>query len=172
MDPVTSSVLVARAPLEVFEYLGDVANHAEFTDRFTDQWHLTREDSYGRGAGARFHLKMRRNRFGWMDMTVAEFVPPRRIVLVGRAGKYNRIRAVQTFELEPVSGSSTRVHHSFETQPKLPTDRFFERRGFFKRSWKRSMKRLQAILEGEADPGRRATIAGGPRKPATGSPIR
>ena len=115
---------------------------------------------------------MRRNRFSWIDMTVAEFEPPRRIVLVGRAGKYNRIRAVQTYELEPVSGSSTRVHHSFETQPKMKSDRLFERRGFFKRSWGRSLKRLGAILEGDADPGRRATIAGGPRKPATGSPIR
>ena len=38
---------------EVFAYLADVANHPEFTDHFLKDWRLTREDSEGRGAGAR-----------------------------------------------------------------------------------------------------------------------
>ena len=41
-------------------------------------WQLTREDTYGYGAGARFRLKMPFNRFPWGDTTVIEFERPRR----------------------------------------------------------------------------------------------
>ena len=47
--------IVISAPRElVFDYLQDIANHAEFTDHYLVDWHLTRIDSVGRGAGARF----------------------------------------------------------------------------------------------------------------------
>ena len=62
MDPTTISVTVARPREEVFEYLADVANHAEFTDHFLVDWHLLREDSYGLGAGARYRIRMPLNR--------------------------------------------------------------------------------------------------------------
>ena len=45
MDPLTVSVTIARPREEVFEYLADIANHAEFTDHFLKDWHLTREDT-------------------------------------------------------------------------------------------------------------------------------
>ena len=48
---------IARPREEVFEYLADIANHAEFTDHYLVDWHLTREDSYGQGAGARFRVE-------------------------------------------------------------------------------------------------------------------
>ena len=63
MDPVSVEITIARPREEVFEYLADVANHAEFNDHFMVDWHLTREDTYGYGAGARFRLKMPFNRF-------------------------------------------------------------------------------------------------------------
>ena len=72
MDPTTISVTVARPREEVFEYLADVANHAEFTDHFLVDWHLLREDSYGLGAGARYRIKMPLNRFDWGDVSFVE----------------------------------------------------------------------------------------------------
>ena len=46
------------APREqVFDYLQDIANHPEFTDHYLVDWHLTRIDSVGLGAGARFRVK-------------------------------------------------------------------------------------------------------------------
>jgi len=63
MEPITLSTTIARPREEVFEYLADVANHPEFTDHFLIDWHLTREDSYGHGAGARFRVKTRVDRF-------------------------------------------------------------------------------------------------------------
>src|SRR3954468_10897218 len=92
VDPLTVSVTIARPREEVFEYLADIANHPEFTDHYLKEWHLTRVDSYGRGAGARFRTDAPRQRFAWGDMSFVTVEPPRRIVAVGRGGKFNRIK--------------------------------------------------------------------------------
>lgn len=169
MDPVSSSVLIDRRPEEVFAYLEDVANHAEFTDHYLKDFRLTREDSLGLGAGARFRVDAPLNRFSWADTTIVEAVAPKRIVQRGRTGKYNRIRMVSAYELEP-SGPSTRVTLTTETeQPRLPSDRIMEAlaKGWFKRNQGRALKRLRGILEEDRGRGARATIAGGARKPAS-----
>ena len=64
MDPVTLHVNIDRPREEVFAYLADVANHPEFTDHFLKSWRLTREESAGRGAGARYKQDGRFDRFG------------------------------------------------------------------------------------------------------------
>ena len=174
MDPITVEVVIDRPREDVFEYLADFANHAEFNDHFLVDWRLTREDTYGYGAGGRYKIKMPLNRFPWADSTVIEFDRPRRIVEAGRAGKYNRIRTLGVYELEP-QGRGTRVKFTFESEPKLPSDKFLERlggRGWLKRQLRKAMRRLQSILEEDYDRGTRPTIAGGARKPATGSPFR
>ena len=170
MNPVSSSVIVDRSPEDVFAYLVDVANHAEFTDHYLKDFRLTREDSIGVGAGARFRVDAPLNRFSWADITIVEATAPQRIVQRGRTGKYNRIRLVSSYELEPTAGS-TRVTLTTETeQPRLPSDRIMEAiaRGWFRRKQRKAVKRLAAILEEGRRRGARATIAaGGPRKPAS-----
>ncbi len=168
MDPVTADVLISRPQAEVFVYLADVANHLEFMGHFTKDWHVTREDTYGKGAGVRFAFKQRRNKFPWVDQTILEFEPPRRIVLGGRTGKFNRIRTLTVYELEPGTGGTTRVSVSFEKVPKMLSDKFGEGRGFHKAKWRKTLRVLRDVLEGEREHGPRATIAGGARKPATG----
>ena len=169
MDPVSSSVVIDRRPEEVFDYLFDIANHAEFTDHYLEQFRLTREDSLGVGAGARFKVGAPLNRFSWADVTITDAERPRRIVERGRTGKFNRIRLLTIYELEP-AGGATRVTLTTETErPKLPSDRLMERiaRGWFKRSQRKALKRLRAILEEGEQRGARATVSGGPRKPAS-----
>ncbi|MBA2348323.1 MAG: SRPBCC family protein [Solirubrobacterales bacterium] len=168
MDPVTADVLIARPPEEVFAYLTDVANHPEFMGHFTRDWHLTREDTVGLGAGVRFAFAQRRTKFPWVDQTIHELEAPRRITLVGRTGKFNRIRTLTEWELEPASGGGTKVTVSFEKVPKLPSDRLVEGKRFHKAKWRKTVKVLRDVLEGEREAGPRATIAGGARKPATG----
>lgn len=168
MDPVSSDVLIARPQAEIFGYLADVANHPEFMGHFTRDWHVTREDTYGMGAGVRFAFDQRRNGFPWVDATIIELVPPRRIVLAGRTGKFNRVRSLITWELEPGPSGSTRVSVSYETQTKMVTDKLGDRRGYHKSRWAKTLKVLRDVLEGERERGPRATIAGGARKPATG----
>jgi uncharacterized protein YndB with AHSA1/START domain len=163
VDPVTVTVTIARRRAEVFEYLADVANHAEFKDHYLAQWHLTREDSVGRGAGARFREQLPLNRFGWGDMTLAEVEAPYRILERGRGGKFNRIRAIGAWTLRDAPGGMTRVEYSYETAPATLSDRLMELvggRGWWRRKLGRSLRRLQSILEENRDRGRRATIAG------------
>ena len=99
MDPVTAHVLIDRPREEVFEYLADIANHPEFSDHYLKEWRLTRVESFGRGAGARFKIDAPLDRFGWGDMTFIEVERPHRIVAAGRAGKFNRNKTWTTWTL-------------------------------------------------------------------------
>jgi uncharacterized protein YndB with AHSA1/START domain len=164
MNPVTVSIVVSAPREEVFDYLQDIANHPEFTDHYLVDWHLTRLDSVGTGAGARFRVKAPRNRFSWGDVTFAEVQRPHRIVEVGRTGKNNRIRTLGVYSLDPAAAGSTRVQFTLETVPATLSDRLME--GFGARAWtrrknRRAMRRLRGIFERGEGRGRRVTVAGG-----------
>jgi uncharacterized protein YndB with AHSA1/START domain len=164
MDPITVSVAIARPREEVFEYLGDMANHPEFTDHYLVDWHLTRLDSYGKGAGARFRIKAPGNRFGWADSTFIEFEPPYRIVESGSGGKFNRIGIWGEFRVTPLATGVTRVEFTNETEPATLADRLMESFGartWLKRKNRKAMRRLRAILEEGEQRGQRATVAPG-----------
>jgi uncharacterized protein YndB with AHSA1/START domain len=164
VDPITFSTTIAKPREEVFEYLADIANHPEFTDHYLVDWHLTRVDSYGVGAGARFRVKAPLNRFAWADVAIAEVQPPFRIVQRGRGGKYNRIRILGTYTLSPGPGGTTRVQYTLETLPVMPSDRLLDAlggRAWTRRQMTKSMRRLRTILEEGRDRGRRATVAAG-----------
>ena len=161
MDPFTVSTTIAKPRELVFEYLADIANHPEFTDHYLVDWHMTRVQTYGTGAGARFRIKAPLNRFAWADVSFAELQPPYRIVERGRGGKYNRIRMLGTYTLSPAPGNTTKVEYTLETLPSQISDRLMEILGG--RSWNRrqaakAMRRLRSILEENRGRGERATI--------------
>jgi uncharacterized protein YndB with AHSA1/START domain len=161
---MTVSIVVSAPREQVFDYLQDLANHPEFTDHYLVDWHLTRIDSVGKGAGARFRVKAPRNRFSWGDVTFAEVERPHRIVEVGRTGKNNRIRTLGVYDLAPASAGSTRVSFTFETLPVTLSDKLMEglgARGWTQRKNRRAMRRLRSILERDEGRGRRVTVAGG-----------
>jgi uncharacterized protein YndB with AHSA1/START domain len=163
VEPFTAESTISRPREEVFEYLADIANHAEFTDHYRTDWHLTREETYGTGAGARFRLKAPLSRFNWADLSFAEMQPPYRIVERGRGGKYNRIRMLGTYTLSPGPGGTTRVEYTIETVPVMPSDHLMEALGggrWMRRNTKKALRRLRSILEEDRDRGRRATVAG------------
>ena len=164
MDPFTVSTTISKPRELVFEYLADIANHAEFTDHYLVDWHLTRVDTYGAGAGARFRIKAPLNRFSWADVTIAEFQAPFRIVEHGRGGKYNRIRMVGVYTLSPGPAGSTRVQYTLETEPSQLSDKLMEALGG--RSWSRrqaakAMSRLRSILEEGRGRGERTSVESG-----------
>ena len=164
MDPISVSITVGRPREEVFDYLADIANHSEFTDHFLTDWHLTREDPVGRGAGARFRIKAPLQRFSWMGVSFIEVDAPWRIVEAGRGGKYNRIRSMTVYTLEPAADGTTRVKLTTETVPATLSDRLMESlgaRGWIRRQNRRALRRLRAILEDGKRRGARVTVAGG-----------
>lgn len=163
MDPITVSATISRPREEVFEYLVNIANHAEFTDHYLVDWHLTRVDPYGTGAGARFRVKAPMSRFSWADVTFAEMQPPYRIVERGRGGKFNRIRMIGTYTLTPAPGDSTKVEYSLETVPVMVSDKLMEALGgrvWSRRQAAKAMRRLRMILEEGRGRGTRASVAG------------
>jgi uncharacterized protein YndB with AHSA1/START domain len=163
VDPITVSTTISVPREQVFEYLADIANHAEFTDHYRVDWHLTRIDSYGTGAGARFRVKAPLSRFAWAEFTFSEVASPYKIVERGRGGKYNRIRMLGTYTLSPGAGDSTTVEYTLETVPALPSDRFLEifaGRAWARRKAAKAMRRLRTILEEGRGRGRRASVAG------------
>jgi uncharacterized protein YndB with AHSA1/START domain len=164
VDPVTVSTVISAPRERVFDYLQDIANHGEFTDHYLVDWHLTRLDSVGRGAGARFRVKAPGNRFSWADVTFVEIDRPYRIVEAGRTGKNNRIRTLGVYELAPGAAGTTRVTFTLETVPATLSDRLMEglgARGWMRRKNRRAMRRLRGILERGEGRGRRVTVAGG-----------
>jgi len=163
MDPVTANVLIDRPREEVFDYLADIANHQEFSDHYLKEWRLTRVDSVGRGAGARFKIDAPLDRFGWGDMTFIEVQRPHRIVAAGRSGKFNRNKTWTTWTLSP-SGHATKVEVTTEAEVNMATDKFLNtvlrRRGWLKRGLRKGLRRMQSILEEDLDRGKRATVGG------------
>ncbi len=163
MEPVTVSVSIDRPREEVFDYLSDIANHQEFSDHYLVDWHMTRVETQGRGAGARFRFTARGNRFDYADVTFVEMDRPRRIVMAGRGGKFNRTRLRSIYELAAGSGRTTKVSLTVETRPGNLGDRLMESlgfRGWLKRGSSKALKRLRSILEDGEGRGARATIAG------------
>ena len=104
------------------------------------------------------------NRFAWADMTIAELQPPFKLIERGRGGKFNRIKMIGTYELtEPHSGIS-RVDYTFETDAKVLSDVFAENfggRAWARRTARKAMKRLRAILEEDRMRGKRPSVAAG-----------
>ncbi|MDQ3723809.1 MAG: SRPBCC family protein [Actinomycetota bacterium] len=172
MEPITLTTTIAKSRKEVFEYLADVANHAEFSDHCMVDWHLTREDSYGRGAGARFRVKSRFDRFSYGDITLAELTPPERIVATGRGGRFNRIHTHSTWTLEEDGDGRTKVTFETQSTPVLKSDELMEKflrlRTASTRCHERALQRLRSILESGEGRGEHTTVAGGARKPASG----
>jgi uncharacterized protein YndB with AHSA1/START domain len=163
MDPITVETTISRPREEVFEYLADIANHAEFSDHYLVDWHLLRVESYGLGAGARFRIDAPLTRFGWADMTFSEVQAPFKILERGRGGKYNRIRMIGTYELTPNAGNtSTKVEFTYETEPVFPSDKLLDaiNRGWTRRNMNKAMRRLRTILEQGRGRGKRVSIAG------------
>jgi len=172
MEPLTLSTTIAHPREAVFEYLADVANHAEFTDHCMVDWRLTREDSYGHGAGARFRTKSRFDRFSYGDITLTDVTPPQRIVATGRGGRFNRIHTRSVWTLEDDGAGGTKVTFETESTPVLKSDELMEKflrvRAATTKCHQRALERLRSILESGEGRGEHTTVAGGARKPASG----
>jgi uncharacterized protein YndB with AHSA1/START domain len=92
MGPVSTEIEIDAPREQIFATLLDLAAMPSFTDHFLTDFHLTRIDPIGIGAGARFCVKGPLRKI-WMDTTIVATEPPFRIVEEGEAGRANRIRS-------------------------------------------------------------------------------
>jgi uncharacterized protein YndB with AHSA1/START domain len=172
MGPVSAEIEIDVPRQRAFEAIADLSLRPAFTDHFLTDFHLTRIESRGVGAGARFRIAVRPRRV-WADTTVVEVDEPHRIVEHGRCGRVNRIATTTLWELTEGPGSLTAVRVSFWTEPANPVDRGLELLSAasipYARGWREALRRLRDGLEsGELDADRVA-VAGGNRH-ATGIP--
>lgn len=135
---------------EVFAAIADLARRPSFTDHFLTDFHLTRLESRGVGAGARFRVALP-PRSIWMDTAITELEVPHMLVERGRGGRLNRIPVTVAWELTEGTGSLTRVGVSHWTEPANPVDRAVELLAansvFAQRGWNEALRRLRERLE-------------------------
>ncbi|HYJ21246.1 MAG TPA: SRPBCC family protein [Solirubrobacterales bacterium] len=172
MGPIRAETEIDVPRERVFEAIGDLALRPAFTDHFLSDFHLTRIEASGVGAGARFRVQAPLRKV-WMDTTVVELETPFRIVERGQGGRTNRIPNHTVWELTEGPGTLTSVKFSHWTVPTNPLDRGLEVLSagsiWQERSWREALKRLRDGLESGAWAGERVAVAGGNRH-ATGIP--
>jgi uncharacterized protein YndB with AHSA1/START domain len=172
MGPVSAEIEIDAPRERVFAAIADLARRPSFTDHFLTGFHLTRIESSGIGAGARFRVASPL-RSVWMDTVIEELEEPHRVVERGRGGRGNRIPATTVWELTEGTGVLTRVRVSRWTEPSNPLDRALEMLAgnsvWEQRGWREALRRLRDQLESDRAGLARAAVAGG-NAHATGIP--
>lgn len=172
MGPVSAEIEIDVPRQRAFDAIADLALRPAFTDHFLSDFHLTRIESSGPGAGARFRFAVRPRRV-WMDTTIVEAEAPHRLLERGRGGRGNRIPSITLWELTEGPGTLTTVRVSYWTEPSNPVDRALELLSAasipYERRWREALRRLRDQLEsGGLDRHRLAVAGGNPH--ATGIP--
>jgi uncharacterized protein YndB with AHSA1/START domain len=164
MGPVSAQIEIDAPRGRVFETIADLAQRPSFTDHFLADFHLTRIESRGVGAGARFRVEQPL-RSVWMDTAIDEVEEPHRIVERGRGGRGNRIPTTTVWELLEGSGPLTGVRVSHWSEPANPVDSALERLSgasfWQQRGWNEALRRLRDQLEAGGPAAARVAVAGG-----------
>ncbi len=162
MGPIAADTVISAPREEVFDFVGDIANHLAFTDHYLSDFRLARARSDGPGAAARFRIESPGPQ-QWAEVQFTVFDRPRRIVEEGRSGRFGRNKFWTVWELSP-EGNATRVELTFRSEPATRWDSFKEAlgaRGWIKGQNKIALARLRRVFEEQRDePLARATVAG------------
>lgn len=171
MGPLSTEIEIDVPREEAFAALADLSARPSFTDHFLTDFHLTRIDAEGVGAGARFRVSAPLRKV-WMDTTIVALEAPFRVIEEGRGGRVNRIPNHTVWELTEAAGGLTAVRVSHWTEPRA-LDRGLELLSagslFQARGWREALRRLRDNLEAGQPASERIAIAGGNRY-ATGIP--
>ncbi|HEV7563976.1 MAG TPA: SRPBCC family protein [Solirubrobacterales bacterium] len=172
MGPISAEVEIDAPRERIFALIDDLSVRPSFTDHFLTDFHLTRIDPVGVGAGARFRVNAPLRKI-WMDTTIVEQEEESKIVEAGSGGRTNRIPTHTVWELTGGSGGLTAVSVTHWTEPPNPLDRALEvfSGGSFwqERAWREALRRLREMIESDLPVGERIAVAGGNRY-ATGIP--
>jgi uncharacterized protein YndB with AHSA1/START domain len=164
MGPVSAEIEIDAPREPVFAAIADLARRPSFSDHFLTGFHLTRIESTGIGAGARFRV-VSPLRSVWMDTAIVELEAPHKLVEWGRGGRANRIPVTTAWELTEGTGLLTRVRVSHWTEPSNPLDRAVELAAansiWAERGWREALRRLRDQLENDEAPPAPPAVAGG-----------
>ncbi len=163
MDAFTVHVHISAPRERVYEQIADVAARPAWSDHYTKDYRLLTPRSVGEGAGGRYRLDAPGGT-RYVEFTVVEARPPRRLVEEGRTGRLGRTRYGAEYELSESGRGVTRVELTIWTEPENAVERLREAvrfRSWLRRRASKGLDRLRRILEeGGREPLARATIAG------------
>ncbi|MGE5407209.1 MAG: SRPBCC domain-containing protein [Syntrophothermus sp.] len=172
MGPLHAEVEIDAPRERIFELIEDLAVRPSFTDHFLTRFNLTRIDSRGVGAGARFRLATPLRKV-WMDTTIVEVEENTRVVEQGAGGRANRIPIHTVWELRGGTGGLTALSVTHWTAPEKAIDRHLETLSgsshWVLRGWREALRRLRDAVESDLPAAERVAVAGGNRY-ATGIP--
>jgi hypothetical protein len=172
MGPVSAEVDLDVPREAAYEFVADLANRPAFTDHFISDLRLSRVESTGVGAGARYRI-FAPPQAVWVDTTITALEPPLRISERGRGGRANRIATATEWEFRQGPGQLVTARVIYWTEPTHPLDRAKEVLGgasiWYERDWKIAMRRLRDLLESRGEAHAAVGVAGGNRY-ATGVP--
>jgi uncharacterized protein YndB with AHSA1/START domain len=172
MGPIHAEIEIDAPRERIFERIADLSLRPSFTDHFLSDFHLTRIDPRGVGAGARFRVQAPLRKV-WQDTTIVESEENAKIVERGAGGRTNRIPMNTVWELRGGSGDLVAVTFTHWTEPSNPLDKRLESLsgGAFwqERGWREALRRLREAIENDAPAAERIAVAGGNRY-ATGIP--
>jgi uncharacterized protein YndB with AHSA1/START domain len=157
--PFTTTVTIDAPRERVFDYLADVANHAEFSDHYLKDFRLERLNSSGVGAAASFKLALGSSQ--WGEMVIASLERPYRIVLLGQTGRIGRVKTRGVYTLTPYGNDMTQLAYEASSTPATKGDELRAALGgrvWLKRQSRRALRRLAKVLE-EGPPSRQAARA-------------
>lgn len=149
MGPISTSAVIDAPRDAVFDFLADLANRPVFLDHYLSEFRLTRIESRGIGAGARFRIDAPLARM-WAETVVVASEAPSRLDERGRTGRGGRIPLAISYELREAGAGMTAVTAHVWTEPERPLDRLKESLGaqlWHRRAWRRGLGRLADALE-------------------------
>lgn len=153
MDPVSAEITIDCPRERVYAMVSDLALRPAFCDHFQEQFRLQRIESSGPGAAARFWVDAPRFPI-WMESVLTELEAPHMVIERGKGSRVDRMATGTAWELVPSGRTMTEVTVSFWTEPTHPVDKLKEMAmvsGWYERQWKRALKRLRDLAEGDAE---------------------
>jgi uncharacterized protein YndB with AHSA1/START domain len=163
MRQISLSTVVDAPREQVFDYLSDIANHAEFTGHYLVDFHLGRLQSSGVGASASYRIAFPLGST-WGDCVIAALDRPHVVRLEGQMGRIGRIKTETVYRLTQAGRDMTNIEYTFTATSRSSGDRIRELLGF--RPWlaskgRRALQRLAHNLEAGQPSTRAATVASG-----------
>jgi uncharacterized protein YndB with AHSA1/START domain len=169
MGPISLTTTIDAPRERVFDLIVDLGRRPAWTDHFLSDYRLERIPPVGKGAAARFRVDAPGG-ITYMETVISDAERPHRIAESGRGGRLDRIPCRTLWELSEGPGALTTVVFTFWTEPAAIVDRLRElgRTGWWRRRWKRALRRLGELIESGADVAApRERVAGADRVPAS-----
>ena len=163
MGPISLTISIDAPRERVFDFICDLGVRDSWTDHFASEFRLARIPAQGAGAAARFRVDAPAG-VRYMETVIAAADRPFRVVEHGRGGRSDHIPIRTVWELE--EGPTTTVTLTFWTVPPRAFDRVRElgRSRWWRRRWKKGLRRMQELIETGATASR-TEVAGGDRLP-------